>query len=161
MSIEIPHYRQEKANTCGLACLRMVLAAYGQQVSESELQAQARMEQRGVHIAELERLARLYNLVAEIQETTIDDLRRLLQEGKLPIAYIDRAVFEMKPSERVAHSIRHAKIHTVIPTGVTARYVRLLDPLESHFVRRSIRRLQEGHEPLGSLCVVCSQAGEG
>jgi hypothetical protein len=69
----------------------MVLAAYGQQVSESELQAQARREQRGVHIGELERLARLHDLMAEIQETMIHDLRRLIQEGKLPIASIDFA----------------------------------------------------------------------
>src|SRR5262245_22879132 len=111
MNLEIPHFRQEKSNTCALVCLRTVLAAYGQQVSEGEVQAQARIEQRGVHIAELERLARLYNIVAEIQETTIDDLSRLLREGKLLIAYIDRAVFEMTPSQRVAHSHRHPYRH--------------------------------------------------
>ncbi len=80
MSIELPHYNQEKNNTCALACLRMVLAAFGTEVPESEIQANARMERRGVHIAELERLARSYDLVAEIRETTIDDLRRLLRQ---------------------------------------------------------------------------------
>ena len=108
----------------------------------------------------LERLARLYHLVAEIQETTIDDLRRLLREGKLPISYIDRAVFEITPSQRVEHSIRHAKIHTVIPTSLTTRYIRLLDPLASHIIRRSVRLFQQGHELLGNLSLVCSKAGE-
>jgi ABC-type bacteriocin/lantibiotic exporter with double-glycine peptidase domain len=32
VSIKPPVYRQEKNNTCGLACLRMVLVAYGQEI---------------------------------------------------------------------------------------------------------------------------------
>jgi hypothetical protein len=44
MTIELPHYLQEKDNTCALACLRMVLAACDTHVQESGLEAQARME---------------------------------------------------------------------------------------------------------------------
>ena len=135
----------------------MVLAAFGTELPERELQANARMERRGVHIAELERLARSYDLVAEIRVTTIDDLRRLLRQGKLPIAFIDRTVFDLTPAQRVGHSIHHAKLHTVIPTRITSRYIRLHDPLAPHTTRRSIRLFRQAHELLGSPSVVCSK----
>jgi hypothetical protein len=75
----------------------MVLAAYGRHVQESELEAQARMEPKGTRIDELERLARQYRLVAEVRDTTVEELKGVLGEGKLPIVYIDRAVFELTP----------------------------------------------------------------
>ena len=62
----------------------MVLAAYGTNVEERVLEDQARLEPRGTVIDELERLARQFHLVAEIQETTVEDLRRMLAEGRLP-----------------------------------------------------------------------------
>jgi hypothetical protein len=87
MSIELPHYTQAKDNTCALACLRMVLATCGTHVLESELEAQATMEVKGTPIDELVRLARQYHLVADVQDTTVEDLRSILADGKLPIAY--------------------------------------------------------------------------
>jgi hypothetical protein len=90
MTIALPLYGQEKDNTCALACLRMVLAACAMSVSESELESRARMDPRGTPIDELQRLARMYRLLAEIEETTVEDLGRILSEGKWPIAYIDR-----------------------------------------------------------------------
>ena len=80
MSTELPFYGQEKRITCGLACLRMVLAACGVHVQENELEAQASMEPTGIPIEELERLARQYQLVAEIQETTVEELRYVLEQ---------------------------------------------------------------------------------
>ena len=53
MSTELPLYRQEKRNTCALACLRMALAACGTEVEESTLEGQARVEEGGTEIAEL------------------------------------------------------------------------------------------------------------
>jgi hypothetical protein len=55
----------------------MVLAAYGMQVPESELAAQAGMDVKGTPIGELERLARHYGLVARIQDTTVEGLRHI------------------------------------------------------------------------------------
>jgi hypothetical protein len=137
MSIELPYYKQEKDNTCALACLRMVLAAYGRHVRESELEAQARMELEGTPIDELERLARQFQLLAEIQETTVEELRGILAEGKLAIVYIDRLVFKLRPRQRARHSIRDAIIHNVIPTQVTARSVTFLDPLVPRITRKT------------------------
>ncbi len=93
MSTGLPHYRQEKKNTCALACLRMVLASFGTDVEEGTLEARAHMEIDGTEIGELERLARQFGVVADIQEATVAQLRHLLEDGKLPIVYIDRAIF--------------------------------------------------------------------
>src|SRR5439155_26289754 len=136
MSIELPFYPQEKRNTCALACLRMVLAAYGRHVQESALEAHARMEAKGTRIDELERLARQFQLAAEIQETTVEGLRGILEEGKLPIVYIDRAVFDLTPRQRAQHSLRDAIIHNVIPTRVTARSVTFHDPRLARIARK-------------------------
>ena len=97
MNIELPLYGQEKPNTCALACLRMVLAAFGVEIAEAAIEAEAQMQERGTLIDEVERLARHFHLVAEIQDTTVEELREILAGGKLPIAFLDRAVFELTP----------------------------------------------------------------
>jgi ABC-type bacteriocin/lantibiotic exporter with double-glycine peptidase domain len=53
----------------------MVLAAYGTHLDESAIEAVATMEDEGAPIEEIERLARRFGLIAEIQETTVADLR--------------------------------------------------------------------------------------
>ncbi len=159
MSIELPLYRQEKRNTCALACLRMVLAAYGTDVEEDVLEGKARMEPDGTDIGELERLARRFGLVADVQETTINQIRRLLADGKLGIAYIDRAVFDLTPAGRARHSLRAARIHTVIPTRVSEATVTYHDPLPPRAARKSIGVFRLAYEGLGGRCVVCSKPG--
>src|SRR5437870_5584254 len=111
MRFELPLYKQEKDNACALACLRMVLAAYGTEVEEATIEAEARMEEKGTDIGELERLARHFGLVAEIQEATVEDLQQILDEDKFPIACIDRAVFDLSPAQRKTHRLRDATIH--------------------------------------------------
>jgi ABC-type bacteriocin/lantibiotic exporter with double-glycine peptidase domain len=157
MNIELPLYRQEKDNTCALACLRMVLAAFGTTVPERELETRARMEPEGTLIDEVEALARQYHLGAQIQDTTVEELQRILADGKLPIAFIDRAVFELRPRERARHSIRNAIIHTVIPTRVTAKSVTFHDPRQPHVSRRTVRLFSHAYLSLGGRCVVCAK----
>jgi ABC-type bacteriocin/lantibiotic exporter with double-glycine peptidase domain len=156
MSVELPHYTQEEDNTCALACLRMVLAAYGAHVPESELKAQAKMVPTGTPIEELERLARRYGLVAEIQHATVEHLRQFLAAGKLPVAFIDRAIFKLSPAERRHHSIRQAIQHNVIPVTIMERSVTLHDPLEPRIRRRTLRLFRQAFEALGGVAVVCS-----
>ena len=38
MKIKIPYFRQEKNTTCGVACVKMVLAFHGKEISEFELE---------------------------------------------------------------------------------------------------------------------------
>jgi Peptidase C39 family len=157
MSINLPHYRQAKDNTCALACLRMVLAAFGTHVLESELEALASMEAKGTPIDELVSLAQRYHLRADVQDTTVEGLGSILAEGKLPIAYLDRAVFDLTPRQRLKHTIRNAIIHNVIPIRVTANSVSLHDPLRSGVTRKSLLLFRQAYERLGGRCIVCSR----
>jgi hypothetical protein len=139
----------------------MVLAANGVQVDEGTIEVQAQMEPTGTAIGELERLARQFGLVAEILERPTEQLRQVLAEGKLAIAYIDRAVFDLTPVQRARHSLRAAKLHTVVPIRITASSVTYHDPLPpGRIVRRSIRLFRAAYERLGSMCVVCSKPQE-
>jgi hypothetical protein len=160
MSIELPLYGQEKRNTCVLACLRMVLAAFGTAVEESTLEDQANMEPQGTGIGELARLARLFGLVAEVHEVTVERLRKVLAERKFVIAYIDRAVFDLTPRQRIEHPLRKARIHTVVPTRITEAVVTYHDPMPPASIRRSLRLFRSAYEHLGSHCVVCSKREE-
>jgi len=139
----------------------MVLAAYGTQVDEGTIEAESQMVEQGTAIEELERLARQFGLVADIQEMTVEQLRQLLGEGKLAIAYIDRAVFDLTPAKRAKHPLRSARLHTVVPTRVTAASVTYHDPLPpGRIIRKSIRLFRSAYECLGSSCVVCSTLEE-
>ena len=160
MNTELPLYGLEKPNTCALACLRMVLAAFGTEVAEATIEAQAQMQERGTLIDELERLAQQFHLVAEIQDTTVEELREILAEGKLPIAFIDRAVFDLTPQQRRTHSIRDAIIHTVIPVRVTAKSITFHDPGPPGITRKTIRLFRRAYSCLGGRCVVCSKADD-
>lgn len=134
----------------------MVLAKYGIHVQESTLESQAAMEAGGTLISELARLAQQYNLLAEIRNSTIDDLRQILDEGKVPIAYIDRSVFDLTPSQRVKHPLHRAVIHAVIPTYMTAKTVVCHDPLVPTVKRRAIRLFELAHRRLTGVSLVCS-----
>jgi beta-phosphoglucomutase-like phosphatase (HAD superfamily) len=162
MSLKLPLYEQENRNTCALACLRMVLAAFGKDVEESTLEGQARLEEDGTEIAELERLARQFGLLAEIQDPTVEKIQQFLAEGRLAMAYIDRVVFELTPRQRVSHSLRDAKMHVVVPIRITAGSVTYHDPRPpARIVRKSIRLFRSAYDHLGSHCIVCSKPEDG
>ncbi len=135
----------------------MVLAAFDREVEESDIEAVAKMEVKGTPIDELERLARYFGLTANIETTTPDDLRRILKEGKLPIAYVDRAVFPLSPRQRERHTLRDVIIHAVIPARLTYARVILHDPMYRTITRRSLDIFQDAHRRLSSQAVVCSK----
>jgi hypothetical protein len=135
----------------------MVLAAFGTYVAERTLVAQAHMEPDGTEIGELERLARQFGLMADIEETTVRQLRRILAKGMFPIAYIDRAVFDLTPRQRAKHSLRNARIHTVVVTRITATAITYHDPLSPRITRKSIRLFRLAYDCLGSRSAVCSK----
>ena len=138
----------------------MVLASFGTNVEEGMLRGEAHMETDGTEIAELERLARQIGLVADIEEATVEQLRHLLADGKLPIVYIDRAIFELSPRQRAQHSIRDALIHTVVPTQITARFVKYHDPRQARVTRKTTGLFRQAYEALGGHCVVCFKPEE-
>ncbi len=134
----------------------MVLAAFGTHVEEAELESRARLEKGGTAIDEVERLARLFHLVAEIQETTVEELGGILAEGKFPIVFIDRSIFQLAPGQK-AKPLHDATIHCVIPTRVTATSVTFHDPLPPRITRKAIRLFRQGYMRLGGHCVVCAK----
>jgi hypothetical protein len=75
---------------------------------------------------------------------------------RLPVAFIDRAIFKLSPAERRHHSIRQAIQHNVIPVSITERSVTLHDPLEPRIARRTLRLFRQAYEALGAVAVVCS-----
>ncbi len=157
MNTKLPFLKQQSDDTCALACLRMVLAGFEILVSEAQIHAVARMEVNGTAIDEVERLAHLFGIEAIIQATTPADLQRILSEGRWPIAYIDRALFDRRLSWRARHQVRQVKLHAVIPTRITAASVTFHDPLPPRVARRSLRLFRAAHEIIGNLCVVCSR----
>src|SRR5205823_2033652 len=145
MNSSPPLYLQERPDTCALACLRMVLAAYGTDVDEATLFRRAVMEPGGTAIDEVKRLARSFGLEASIEEATADDLRSRLADGRLAIVYLNRRVFDLRDISNMRRSIREALIHCVVPTRVTASSLTYHDPLWPRPQRRSLRRFEAAH----------------
>lgn len=116
------------------------------------------MEEEGTLIDELERLARHFGLEANIEVTTPDDLNRLLQEGRLSIAYVDRAVFDLNRRQRAKLSLHDAIVHAVIPIRITTASVYFHDPRPPQITRRSLEMFQEAHSRLGNNSVVCAKS---
>jgi hypothetical protein len=66
-------------------------------------------------------------------------------------------VFELRAEQRARHSIRDAIIHTVIPTGVTAKSVIYHDPRLPQVSCKTIRLFRHAYLSLGGRCVVCAK----
>src|SRR5438874_10790260 len=156
MPTELPLYQQENPRSCALACLRMVLAAHGTDVAESSIAAEARMVPGGTPIEELERLARHFGLTARIEPASINQLRVILAGGHLPVVYLNRTVFELPSLWRLRPAFTDPKLHAVIPTRVSDRFVIFHDPLPPRIARRSIRRFDRAQWFLRYETLVCS-----
>lgn len=85
-------------------------------------------------------------------------MRNILAEGQLPIALIDRSVFDLTSRQRTRHSLRNAILHNVIPVQVTDKTVTLHDPLVPGISRRTISLFRQAYDRLGSYSVVCQKA---
>lgn len=53
MKLRVPYHKQEKLKTCGVACLRMMLAYYGDEYNESELAKNVKMYKVGTYSTDL------------------------------------------------------------------------------------------------------------
>lgn len=133
----------------------MVLAAHGTHIAESTLESQAGMTPGGTDIEQLEGLARRFGVAAQIQHATVDDLRTILAQGKLPIAYINRAFFDLASLRHVRPAFLKPLQHAVIPICVSAHFVTFQDPLVAGIVRRSRARFDRAHAFLRYVTLVC------
>ncbi len=152
----LPLLKQEREDTCAIACLRMVLIARGTRLTERDRVRRTRMVDGGVEIQELERLARSLGLVATAREATVQQIRELLREGSHVIAYVNRAVFDLRRLTDLRPALRARLGHAVVPVRVTARHVTFQDPHPrwSGILRLTVRRFEVAHQLMGSACLV-------
>jgi hypothetical protein len=139
----------------------MVLARRGTVVTEAELEQHVRKDEGGTDIEELERLAQSFGLAAASQEATPQEIRELLHADSDVIAYINRAVFDLRTLTDLTPALRSLRVHSVVPIRVTARQVTFHDPLLPAVVCKSIRRFEAAQRHLRSACLVLSgQVGQ-
>ncbi len=151
-----PLYRQEKVDTCALACLRMILAFLGTDVAEMELEDRAVMESGGIEISNLQTLAWNYGLQAEIHQLDIEAITGLIASGVYPLVYLNRLHLDRRHSTSRIIALRESIVHAVIPIRVSQKFVTFMDPLPPGRKRRvSRRRFTAAQRDLAQWCLVC------
>ena len=75
-STKPPFIGQERSDTCMLACLRMLLAHRGTDVTEAALLRETSEEQGGLNPEQLAQLAQRHGLRAEARQLTWMELQR-------------------------------------------------------------------------------------
>ena len=143
MILRPPFCAQERYDTCAVACLRMILGYHGIQMSEAELLRVTDMEEGGVDIEELARVARRFGLRAEIRSLSEDALAELVARQRWAIVFLNRFPLD-----------RQFAIHAVIPVRMTRHYVTVLDPRKGE-CRVSRRKLDQARRYLDRYGVVC------
>jgi ATP-binding cassette subfamily B protein RaxB len=137
MNSRPPFIAQERSDTCMLACLRMVLAHQGMDVSEAALLEQVSLTEGGTNPDQLVRLAERHGLAAAARELDLNDLKELVAQEQFPIVLLDRTILDGEFA-----------IHAVIPIRFTRHYVTVLDPL--HGERRlSLRKFAQAQRRVG------------
>ena len=114
------------------------------------------MEEGGTDIEELARLAQSFGLVAAVQEATVEQIRDLLRADRDIIAYLNRSVFDLPRLTDLTPALGSRRIHTVVPTRVTARQVTFHDPRLPAVVHKTIRRFEAAQRHLWLVCLVLS-----
>jgi ABC-type bacteriocin/lantibiotic exporter with double-glycine peptidase domain len=108
-----PYYPQETDFSCAVACLRMVLAAYGVHKTEEELRVLCDCTIFGTSALELIQAARTLGFTATRKYSlTLEDLRDFTTEGYFPIVY----------------GVMRGDVHSLVITNVAAQAVAVLDP---------------------------------
>lgn len=93
MRLKIPYFRQEKNTTCGVACVKMVLAFHGKEISEIELEEACETSWLGNTCGELvSGIKKLGFNAEEVDHVTIKYLSAQLEKKCPFIALIDPAV---------------------------------------------------------------------
>ncbi len=143
MAVKPPFFPQERFDTCAIACLRMILAHHAIKVSEEDLVHSAAMDEGGVDIEELVRLAQHFGLLAEIRQLFVEDIAELLAQDRMAIVYLNRL-----PLDGIF------SVHAVVPIRVTAHFVTILDPRMGER-RVSRKKLDIARRYLSFYGVIC------
>ena len=93
MKLNIPYFRQEKNTTCGVACLRMAISFFGEDVEEFELEEACETSWLGNTCGELVQCVKKYGFEAEeVENITIDYIKTNLRKNHPIIAQLDPAI---------------------------------------------------------------------
>ena len=142
MSSTPPFVAQERSDACAIACLRMILAHQGREVSEAEIVQLTDLQEGGLTPREVSRLARHYGLGATETQLETSDLYELVKQRQYPIVFLFR-----RPIDGVETT------HAVIPLRCSARYTAFLDPLRGER-RVATRKFEEARRLVGRWVVV-------
>jgi len=132
----------------------MVLAAKGTTLTEGKLRQSARMEEGGIDIEELARLAQTLGLHTVVQRAPAGQIRELLRTDNHVIAYINRSVFDLTTLDDLSPALRRLQVHAVVPVHVTASHVAFHDPRLPAAARKTVQRFEAAQRHMGSACLV-------
>lgn len=143
--MEIPFFRQETDYTCGVACLRMVLAFYGTVREEPELVGSCGTTPDGTTADGLAEGARALAYQGMVCEGDLAFLRNAIGSGNPPIAFLSTASMSHYPGDT---------IHAVVVVDVTDREVTVNDPLLGPGIRIPLDDFLQGWEEAFVLTVL-------
>src|SRR5438128_9292075 len=90
MNSKPPFVRQERPDTCAIACLRRILAYQGRARSEADVVQSAAMQPSGLDPEGLAQLAQRYGLHAVEQQLDQQALSELIRQQRFPIVFLYR-----------------------------------------------------------------------
>jgi hypothetical protein len=94
------------------------------------------------------------------KQATVEQLRAVLAEGDYPIVYLNRTVFDLPSLHQLRPAFTDPKLHAVVPTRISDRFVTFHDPLPPRVARRSIARFDRAQRFLSYAVLVCGKPEE-
>jgi ABC-type bacteriocin/lantibiotic exporter with double-glycine peptidase domain len=131
MNSKPPFVRQERPDTCAIACLRMILAYQGLARGEVEVVQSAAREPSGLDPEGLAQLTQPYGLHAVERQLDQETLFELIRQHRFAIVFLYR---------RLINGVGEG--HAVIPVRLSRQCVTFLDPLRGER-RVTIRKFEE------------------
>ena len=145
MNSKPPFVRQERPDTCAIACLRMILAYQGRASTEADVVQSAAMQPSGIDPEGLAQLAQRYGVRAVEQQLDWEALFDLIRQQRFPIVFLYR---------RLINGVGEGP--AVIPVRLSRQYVTFLDPLRGER-RVTIQKFEEARRLIGQWVVVWEQ----
>lgn len=119
MSLKPPFHKQETRFSCVPACLRMVLLAFGVEVSESQLRISCDTTRLGTDALKAVDAARELGFEDSAKHTlTADELKGLVESGHYPIVFVSLLPIDARDD-----------FHALVVTEFRQGNVLVLDPL--------------------------------
>lgn len=86
---KLQFHKQERAYSCAVACLKMILEAFGKDIDESVLRRLCNTSELGTFADDIVSCAEELGFNAEKTYLVVDDLKKLRGEDVYPIVYVN------------------------------------------------------------------------